>query len=282
MFQKIYIMKYINLKIPEHSYFFGFAQTDGSLTKSSRNRGKLQIEINKTDLHILKSFKNLFPKIYCSISERIRSTNFKKNYISYVIAMFDKKFRDEINKLGVPYGKKSEIISPPTGNFCKKDYIRGLIDGDGSLGITKKGLPFISISLKSEELKNYLCETIEGITGERKRLARNKRDSIYNIMVNREKAQQFIRYLYYPGCLALNRKLKKAQEALRWKRPKTLKRTSKKFWEPMEDKYILNHSVKESRNYLKRTARSLKMRLWRLKNHKASYLKACLSQAEII
>lgn len=136
-------MNHINLKIPEHSYFFGFVQTDGSLTKSSRNRGKLQIELG-------------------------------------------------------------------------------------------------------------------------------------------EKAQQFMRYLYYPGCLVLKRKLKNVEEALKWKRPKTIKRIFKKFWEPKDDEHILNHSIEASCYYLKRTERSVKMRLRRLKNHKASYLDACLNKTQLI
>ncbi len=261
-------MQYINLKIPEHSYFFGFVQTDGSLAASSRNRGKLQIEIGKMDLHILKSFKKLFPMIYSSIKKRVRDTNFKNNYESYTFGIFNMGFRDEINKLGIPYGKKPEIISPPKSDFCEKDYIRGLVDGDGSVGITKQGLPFISFTVKSEKLKNFFLKVVENIVGERKRLSRNKRDSIYNIMVNREKAQKFIRYLYYPDCLTLKRKLKAAKIALKWKRPKNMKRIFQKFWERWEDEYILAHTTKESCNYLKRTKNSVGMRLWRLRNNK--------------
>jgi hypothetical protein len=261
-------MEYINLKIPEYSYFFGFAQTDGTMSKSSRNRGKLQIEINKIDLHILKSFKNLFPEIYCSISKRIRNTNFKKNYISYVLAIFDKRFRDEINKLGIPYGEKSEIVAPPTGEFCEKDYIRGIIDGDGSIGMRLKKYPFLSFTVKSEPLKNYFISIIEKILGERKKLDRNKRDNIYNIMLNREKAQKFVSYLYYPGCLALKRKLRRAREILKWKRLKTLKKIFRNEWHKWEDKYILHHAFEESCNYLKRTGKSVEMRLWRLKHTK--------------
>jgi len=266
--------RYINLKIPKHSYFFGFAQIDGSLSSPKKfpNKGKFQIEVNTKDLHILKSFKNLFPSIYSSIRKRVRDTNFKNNHTSYTLTICNIKFRNEINKLGVPYGKKSEKITPPVIYFCERDYIRGLIDGDGSVGITRKGYPFISISVKSEALKNYLCEVIEKITGEKKRLMRNKRDNTYNIMVNRERAQQFIRYLYYPNCLALKRKFKKVKEALKWKRSKSLMRIFQKFWEPREDEYILNHPIEESCDYLKRTERSIKMRLWRLKNHKAPYL----------
>jgi len=276
-------MRDINLKIPEHSYFFGFAQADGNLNKpyEKREKGRLCIELGKEDLHILESFKKLFPSVYSGITTRTRDTNFKKEHTSHTLTICDMGFRDEINKLGVPYGKKDKSILPPLTNFSERDYIRGLVDGDGSVGITEKRFPFISISVKSEKLKDYLCETIEKNVGERKRLSRNKRDDIYNIMLNREKAQKFIKYLYYPDCLALKRKLRKAKEALKWKRRKTLERIFQKFWEPWEDKYILNHSMKESCNELKRTERSIKMRLWRLNNHKAPYLKACLNKFKI-
>lgn len=271
-------MRHINLEIPEHSYFFGFAQTDGSFTKSTRNRGKLQIEVGKGDLHILKSFQKLFPYVYSSIKKRRRNTNFKNNYESYVLAIFNQEFRREINILGLPYGKKSNIISFPEVQFCERDYLRGLLDGDGSVGITKKGYPFISFTVKSEALKNYFFNILERVIQERKRVVRNKRDDIYNIMLNREKAQQFMKYLYYSDCLALKRKLKNVKKALRWKRPKVINRVFKDFWEPKDDEYILNHSIQESFHHLNRTERSVKMRLWRLKNHKAPYLDACLNK----
>lgn len=258
-------MKHINLEIPEHSYFFGFAQADGSLTASSRNRGKLQIELNENDLQLLKSFRNMFVPLYSSISQRQRDTNFKKNHKSYVWAIFNLEFRREINSLGLPYGKKSEIIASPSVDFCERDYIRGLVDGDGSVGMAKNGRPFISLVLKSESLKDYLFDVIEKITGQRKELNRNRRDNVYNIMLNREKAQRFISYLYYPDCLTLQRKLGGAKIALRWKRPKNMRRPySKKRWEGWEDKYILTHPINESCNQLGRTRKSVGMRLWRL------------------
>lgn len=261
-------MQHINLKIPEHSYFFGFAQTDGYLEEHSRNRGRLRIELGKRDKNILESFKELFSSVYSSIINRVRDTNFKENHKSYTFNIYNKEFRQELNKLGVPYGKKSQIVSLPKSNFCERDYIRGLIDGDGSVGITGRGFPFISITITSGKLKNYLFNIIEKITGESKKITRNKRDNIYNIMINREKAQQFIKYLYYPNCLALRRKLKKAEMALKWKRPKDMKRVFQKFWEKWEEKYILTHTRGESYNHLKRTESSVKNKLWDLKTDK--------------
>lgn len=258
--------RHINLKIPEYSYFFGFAQTDGSLSKSSRNRGKFQIEISNNDLHILKSFRELFPGVYSSIKARNRDTNFKRNYKSFVFTISDRKFREEINKLGVPYGKKSEIISSPTSDFSERDYIRGLIDGDGSVGMKSGNYPFVSFTVKSERLKIYFIEIIQKVTGERKKLNRNRRDNIYNIMLNREKAQKFVKYLYYPECLSLARKMKSVKKALRWKRPVSLKKIFRNEWHNWEDEYLLSHSAKESCKFLKRSEKSVKIRKWRLKN----------------
>jgi len=264
-------MKYINLKIPEHSYFFGFVQTDGSLSRFGHfpNKGKLQIEVGEKDLHVLKSFRKLFSSVYSSISLRVRDTNFKNNYRSYVFGIFNMAFRDEINQLGIPYGKKSKIVAPPSNDFSERDYARGLVDGDGSVGLTNRGIPFISITVTSDKLKNYFFDVITKITKERKKINRNKRDGIYNIMINRGKAQQFIKYLYYPGCLALKRKLKSVKTALGWIRPETMTRILfQKDWEKWEDEYILTHSLEESRERLGRTENSIGMRLWRFKTNK--------------
>ncbi len=192
-----------------------------------------------------------------------------------MFGLYNWDFRKEINRLGLPHGRKSEIISPPKGNFIERDYLRGLLDGDGSVGVTTKDLPFVNFTIKSEVLKEYLVDVIEKIIGEKKNIRRNKRDNIYNIMINREKAQKFIKYLYYPGCLCLNRKLKMAGGAIKWKRPKNMKRVlQKKYWKKWEDEYIKNHSIIKSCNYLNRTKSSINMRLWRIKNNTYHYLHA--------
>jgi hypothetical protein len=217
-------MKYINLKIPEHSYFFGFIQADGTLRKFSRNRGYLEIELKESDREILKSFKKLFPLLCSSIKTRIRDTNFKKHHKSCSLRIFHKEFRDELIKLGLSPGKKFLNTFPPKCSFSERDYIRGLIDGDGSVGITKKGFPFITLTVKSEALKNYLCGVIEKVIKEKKRISRNKRDDIYNIMLNREKAQKFIKYLYYSRLFNIKKKTKKGSRGFEVEKTQNFKK----------------------------------------------------------
>ena len=68
----------IDLKMPEHAYFYGFALTDGNLYESSKNRGRLTIEISSQDCDLLKSFTKIF-NVKSSYSERLRKTNFSNN-----------------------------------------------------------------------------------------------------------------------------------------------------------------------------------------------------------
>jgi hypothetical protein len=43
--------------------------------------------------------------------------------------------------LGPPVGRKSQIVRPPALPFSEVDYLRGIIDADGSVGFTASGLP---------------------------------------------------------------------------------------------------------------------------------------------
>ncbi|MBP5971723.1 hypothetical protein HW132_02985 [Brasilonema sp. CT11] len=254
----------INLENPHYAYLFGFIQTDGHLYNTTRNRGKLSIEVSKQDEDILWTFKSLIP-FHSSIIERVRTTNFCSNYTSVVWRVYDKRFRDTLESWGLPNGSKSELIKPPSCSFSKADYFRGLIDGDGSLGLTSKGFPFLSLVTSSSHIAVEYVELINQITGKAKTSNRNVRDNVYNIVVYKEDAQILARHLYYDGCLGLSRKLIKASEVLSWRRPPGMKQVNnRKSWTPEEDEFITTHSVECSMKVLSRSRNSVELRLWRL------------------
>lgn len=259
----------IDLKIPEHAYFYRFALTDGNLYESSRNRGRLTIEISSQDCDLLKSFTKIF-NVKSSYSERLRKTNFSNNnLISFSkFGIYDLNFRNELKECGFPIGKKSNIISPPLKEFSEIDFIRGLIDGDGSVGITSKGLPFISFTTASEDIRNYIVNFINKTLHRNINPQRNKRDSVYNIMVNSTPAQQLYKILYYDNCLCLTRK--NHNEILNWK-PQILRNITipAKRWNKDEDLFILTHTIEESIKELNRTHQSIYKRLWTLKKNES-------------
>lgn len=165
------------------NYIIGFLQGDGHHTESTRNRGNLSIELNHRDIDILEKIKEIIvPHINVTIKSRVRDTNFKKGSYQTTLLMYDLAFRTAI-KPYVPVGRKSDIIEPPylLPNFSKRHYIRGLIDADGSIGISKDNRPFISLCVSSEKIKEFLIKDIQEITGLKKEMNRNTRDNVYNI-----------------------------------------------------------------------------------------------------
>lgn len=260
-------VKYLNLDCNDISYFYGFIQADGNFQKSTRNRGKLSIELGIRDKDILEDFCEMFT---CNtyIRERERDTNYKEGYKSSVFSIYDRGFREELRELGMKEGSKKGYVSIPKGRkYSKRDYIRGYFDGDGSIGFTKDGSPYMSIVIVGEEFKEYYIEYVSGITGKEYNVNRNKRDNVYNILITREDAQKVIRELYYEGCLCMNRKKLLAEKVLEWKRPKVMRKRTTEFkrWTPEQDEYILNNTVQDSMRKLERSEKSVKVRLWRLK-----------------
>lgn len=235
----------LNVENSQHAYFIGLAQSDGTLQEQDRNRGRFSIELKAEDEDLLNEVGSIFD-CYSSITKRTRDTNFELNYESVILRLYDKSFRDEIKKY-VPVGKKSSDISEPAG-ISLRDYYRGIIDGDGSLGITGQGIPFISLVTASESLARSYETFIEKVTGLKKHTNRNKRDNVFNIMVTKEGAQKLIAYLYYDKCLGLKRKKEAAKQALAWKRPASMRRKPDKIiWTPIQDEFLITHTPEECR-----------------------------------
>jgi hypothetical protein len=250
------------------SYLIGLFQTDGSLYETTRNRGKFQLELNIKDGDIIYKIANLIKYNY-KITKRERITNFGENK-TITITVHDIEFRKLLKLWGIPAGKKSEIIAPPLHikELSIPDYIRGLYDGDGSLGLTKQNKPFMSLTTKSEDIKNFIVDYISKITNnDLKCPGRNKRDNIYNITLFNEDSKLLSETLYYENCLSINRKYEKSKEIKEWKRPAEIKKRDYQIrkWTKEQDNFILSNSIEDSMEVLDRTEESVKMRLWRLK-----------------
>ncbi|WP_282702991.1 LAGLIDADG family homing endonuclease [Streptomyces sp. CC219B] len=261
--------QFMDLTVPEYAYMFGFLQADGHLQRGAGQKGKLSVEINARDVELLRKFQKLTP-YYSSITERTRSTNFAESHNSAAWTVCSLEARTKVNELGLPYGPKSKTISPPSGAFSSRDYLRGIIDADGSVGYTKPGLPFISLTTASTDIAAYLCFYARELTGTERNIKRNERDDIYNICYWKEQAQELAADLYYPGCLSLQRKQTAADSLALWVRPAGMKVMTHRRWKTWEDRVLLEHSDAASAAVeLDRTVQSCSLRLWRLRTGRA-------------
>ncbi|MER8068149.1 LAGLIDADG family homing endonuclease [Streptomyces sp. NPDC094034] len=260
----------MDLEDANYAYMFGFLQADGHLAQGVGRKGRLTVEINVRDIGILREFQLLTP-YNSSISERTRSTNFAEKHHSATWTLCSLEARTTLNQLGLPYGRKSNKIAPPRVPFSRRDYLRGVIDADGSVGYTGQGYPFISLTTASTAVGAYLCRYARQLTGAGRMIKRNARDGIYNVVYTKEAAMRLAEDLYYSDCLAVERKRKSAHALASWKRPVDMKvAPPRKRWTDAEDRVLLEAgNPAEAAQALGRTPASCSLRLWRLKTGQA-------------
>ncbi|MGW7268672.1 hypothetical protein [Streptomyces sp. NPDC054842] len=258
---------FMDLRNPEYAYMFGFLQADGHLAAGTGRKGSLTVEISARDVGILREFQRLTP--YSSrITTRTRATNFSASHTSVTWHLCALEARTRLTALGLPQGRKSSVIKPPRVEFSRRDYLRGVIDADGSVGFTGQALPFVSLTTASTAIGAYLCFYARKLTGAERSMRRNARDGIYNLVYTKEAAQELAAHLYYPGCLALDRKREAAASLGAWSRPVGMRvAPDRRRWTASEDRVLLasGDDVTAAAQQLARTEKSCAIRLWRLR-----------------
>lgn len=255
----------MDITLPEVSYFIGLAQSDGHNHQGAGKKGSFSIELQASDGHVLSRISESLP-VHSRVSNRSRVTNFSKGkpYESTMLRLHDLEFRNFLESHGVTIGTKSSTIAPPISEHSRLDYMRGIIDGDGSIGFTARGYPFISLVTASEPLKTEFEALIYEVCGVKRLTQRNKRDGVFNVMVTSNSAVSLSKALYYPGCLAIPRKLESATRISEWTPPTARYGVVRTFWTPEHDEVVRNHTDSEASIILGRTEKSVQIRRYRL------------------
>ncbi|MFD0417488.1 LAGLIDADG family homing endonuclease [Streptomyces sp. NPDC127108] len=225
------------------------------------------MEISACDSAILYEFQRLTP-YNSTISERTRSTNFAETHTSAIWNLHSLEARTTVNRLGLPYGRKSKVVGPPSVAFSQRDYVRGIVDADGSIGYTGQGLPFVSLTTASTAVARYFSQHAHALTGAERTLTRNARDGVYNVLYVTETAQALAADLYYPDCLALERKQSSATSVLSWTRPAGSKVKPPRIrWTPEMDRRLLAApTIKHAASELGYSLSACQVRRWKLRN----------------
>ncbi len=212
------------------AYFYGLVLSDGSMRENERNSGAVSIELNKRDGHPLWYFDESAPWP-SRLSFRSRLSPFdgtEHSTISWVC--HTRTLREQLRAFGYPLHDKARRCAPPIVEYDERAFWRGYLDGDGSLGITAQGIPFVSLVTISPAIAEAWMDFIERVTAFRPRVNPNKRDNAWNIMVMREKGMRLVSEIYRPGLLAIPRKAKLASEIATcgWKNAPWRKKGEKK------------------------------------------------------
>lgn len=252
----------MNLQL--YSYLFGLFGTDGTIRSDESNTHITGLTLELVDQDILIKIQNTCSN--CVLSERIRNTNFKNDYHSYLLYCHDKDLIQWFEQAKIPIKNKTDLIQVPLIPYSKSDFWRGVIDGDGSLGMkTVEKQPFISLTIKSEMLKNSYCDYIFDLTGFKPTCNRNKRDNIYNITLHGEKAIKVLDNIYKDSDIYLDRKYRTYLIIKDWTK-QSMKGVKKVPWTKMEENDLITLSIEDFQlKYPNRTLAAIKAKKRRLK-----------------
>ncbi|VFB01930.1 LAGLIDADG family homing endonuclease [Nocardia cyriacigeorgica] len=255
--------------VPGVAYMIGLLQTDGSHEGSIDAKGRVSLELAIRDERILERIAEILP-CYSSINYRTRSTNFANNYQTATLRFYDQGVRRSIAGLGVLPGAKSRSIRPPDVPFAEPDYLRGLLDGDGSVGFTRRGQPFIGFMTASPAAAEFFCEIVNNVCGVTRTARRNKRDGVFNLMVLNASAAKLAAWTWYsPDVISIDRKHEAAEKVADWA-PAAGKEgrygVTRRRWTVREDEIVMSHGQAMAAQILGRTMSSVSVRKWRLRN----------------
>ncbi len=196
-------------------YVVGYIATDGYLSVDGRH-----INITSKDRAHLYSIRKAL-QLKNKIGRKTRSIEKNKKYSQ--LQFGDINFFSYLENLGLT-SKKSLTLGPinvKDGYFA--DFLRGVVDGDGSISTwihrTNNHRQWsLRIFSASSSFIRWLESTIgEGFQVKGKLYTRNeasKKNPIFILKYGKFAASKILKEIYYPNCLALERKLLKAQLCL--------------------------------------------------------------------
>lgn len=121
-----------NIDNEEKAYLLGLFFTDGNITLDSKRSPNIRLELKQSDIDLLIQIKDIL-----NIGSKLIYSK-RENKETVTIAFRSKKMAEDLAKFGIVPNKTYKTKNLPiVPNEYKKHFIRGLIDGDGSIYYSK-------------------------------------------------------------------------------------------------------------------------------------------------
>lgn len=186
---------------PEKAYWLGVMYSDGYISKN-KYTNKFGIGISIKDKEWLEKFKKFLNYSGEIKSYRVRESGYKPNAEYVRLLIGNNKIVADLEKWGVVEHKSKKLSRLPQIDFLD-DFIRGYIDGDGSL---RKDYPCFQIS----GTKNFL-QSIADYLKIDYRLYQDK--AVYTLRYNTKESEYLEKRLYKDSVIYLQRKYNIAQRS---------------------------------------------------------------------
>lgn len=181
-----------NIDNAEKAYWIGFITADGYVNE---DRGFLSIKLQYSDIKHLKKFTKF---IGCSEDNIVIKYHNITGKPLCRICLNSKKLVNSLIRLNIRQNKSTNEHVAPIPNEFIKDYIRGIIDGDGH--IDKERIDICNSIEVLTYIKEYLNEKCYTTIG---KICNHYNTHRIFICKNRGLA---LKHLYYDNCICLDRK----------------------------------------------------------------------------
>lgn len=192
---------FTNLADSETCYWLGVMYTDGYISKTNKYTNYFGISVQASDKEWLKKFKE-YLKYSGEIKEYVETAGYAPGAKYVRLLIGNNKIVEQLEKLGV-VEHKTKVISSIPNIQCTDDFIRGVIDGDGSL---RKDYPNVRIVGNHDFLKN-----IAEYLGYPYTISEDK--SIWCLNYNVESSKKIEKRLYENADVYLERKYQIAKRS---------------------------------------------------------------------
>lgn len=196
----------------EKAYLLGILMADGCVREKRTGQLYLSLElIDKEIIEFIKKELNLESKINISNRKRVHIKNEKT---TYRISVTDKKLCSDLTKYGIVPNKTvvTERLVQNIPFDLRKHYLRGLFDGDGSIGYYNNRW-FISLVNNHSELLEDVGLWIEELLGFKCPKV-SKTSTSNKLTYSGKKAKEIMKLLYQNNKISINRKQKLADQAV--------------------------------------------------------------------
>ena len=222
------------------AYLLGYILADGCIIKGTYKgySDSLKFGVQKKDIDILEKIKKEFKSGH--------TISLNKNAAHLCIT--SQEIVDNLKKLGIIYRKSLREKIPKVPHRFIKDFIRGIVDGDGRVALGKDGYPQLSVCggwRTMKFIRNYFLKKFK-IYSKISRLTKSKdnKHHLYSIGYRTSSAKTLIKYLYMSAPLYIDRKLKEAKKCLR------VKMKYQPEYTQQEDKILKQQYLANTRNHI--------------------------------
>lgn len=166
----------------EKAYWLGWLWSDGYV-RENNHAYHIELNLQKRDEHILWRFRDAVNAEYPIQSHRE----------SVRICLISQQMFTDLQRYGVVQGKSHFAAIPNIGATFVSDFIRGVFDGDGSIGITYQ--PAVTI-IGTEPFCRWLQQTVQQELGIQSAVYRKKNAAFKWVIVTRTRIRLFAQWIY--------------------------------------------------------------------------------------